>query len=282
MRIDLHTHSLASDGTETPADVVAAARAAGLDALALTDHDTTRGWAEATDAAVRLGVWLVPGIEISTRIDGISVHLLGYLIDPDALGLLNEIERARESRRGRAGRMVELLARDHPITVDDVRAQVADGATIGRPHIADALVANGVVPNRSAAFTHLLADDGPYHVPYYAPDPVEAVRLVREAGGVPVMAHPFAGRRGRVVDDEVIRRMASAGLAGLEADHRDHDEAERDHARRLATDLGLLVTGSSDYHGDGKPNRIGENLTAPEVLEQIEAQAAGPTRVVRG
>lgn len=282
MRIDLHTHSLASDGTEPPAAVVAAAAAAGLDVLALTDHDTTRGWAEAADAAVRLGVVLVPGIEISTKVNGISVHLLGYLIDPQAPGLLTEIERARESRRGRAARMVELLAKDVPITLDDVRAQVADDATIGRPHIADALVARGVVPDRSTAFAHLLADSGPYHVPHYAPDPVDAVRLVREAGGVPVMAHPFAGRRGRVVDDTVIRRMAAAGLAGLEVEHRDHDEAERAHGRELADELGLFTTGSSDYHGTGKPNRIGENLTDPSVLEQIEAQASGATTVVRG
>ncbi|YAL84031.1 PHP domain-containing protein [Dermacoccaceae bacterium W4C1] len=280
MRIDLHTHSVASDGTETPGQVVRSAVAAGLDVVALTDHDTTRGWPEAMTQARESGIGFVPGIEISCRIDGISVHLLGYLIDPEHRGLLAELEKARESRRTRAQRMVELIAADHPITWEQVQTQFGAEATIGRPHIADALIAAGVVPDRDTAFAHLLANDGPYHVGHYAPDPVTAVRLVRDAGGVPVMAHPFASKRGRIVGDEVIAAMAGAGLAGLEANHRDHEPADIAHARELAQELGLFVTGSSDYHGTGKRNRLGENLTEPVVLEQIVSLATSDTTMV--
>lgn len=281
--IDLHTHSTASDGTQPPADLVADAARAGLTTVALTDHDTTAGWGEAEDAAVRLGVHLVRGIEVSCSHRGISIHLLGYLVDPEHEGLVAELVHARESRVTRLERMVERLAADGiPVTMKDVRAQVTPGATVGRPHIADALVARGVVPSRDEAFTRYLHNSSRYYVSHYAPDPVRAVELVRAAGGVAVMAHPFAGRRGRVVDDAVIRRMAGAGMAGLEVDHRDHDEAEREHGRRLAAELDLLVTGSSDYHGTGKLNRLGENTTAPDVLAAIEAQATSGVEVVRG
>ncbi len=179
--------------------------------------------------------------------------------------------------------MVAAMAADGiPVSIDDVRAQLeTPDTTIGRPHLADALVARGVVPDRDAAFTDLLHNASRYYVSHYAPDPVTAVRLVRGAGGVPVMAHPFAGKRGRTVDDPVIEAMAKAGLFGLEADHRDHDEAQRAHAHALATDLGLAVTGSSDYHGTGKLNRLGERTTDPEVLARIEDQARGGIPVLR-
>jgi predicted metal-dependent phosphoesterase TrpH len=179
--------------------------------------------------------------------------------------------------------MVERMAADGiPVTMEDVRVLVTPGATLGRPHIADALVARGVVPSRDEAFARYLHNNSRYYVSHYAPDPVRAVELVRAAGGVAVMAHPFAGRRGRIVDDGVIRRMAGAGLAGLEVFHRDHDEAERGHGLRLAAELDLLVTGSSDYHGTGKLNQLGENTTAPDVLEAIEARATSGVEVVRG
>ena len=275
MRTDLHTHSTVSDGTQSPAEVVAAAREAGLDVLALTDHDSTGGWAEAADAARRLGVRLVPGMEVSCGIEGVSVHLLSYLHDPDDAGLAAEVDEARDSRHHRAERIVELLARDVDVSWGDVEEQVAEGATIGRPHIADALVARGIVRDREEAFAGLLSSRGPYYVRHYAPDPVHAVRLVVAAGGVPVMAHPLARRRGRVVDDAVIEQMADAGLAGLEVYHRDHDHAEREHLLALARRLDLLVTGSSDYHGAGKPNRLGENTTDDEVLAEIERRATG-------
>ena len=275
MRIDLHTHSHVSDGTQPPGDVVASAAQAGLDVVALTDHDTTAGWEEAAAAAIRHGIGLVRGIEISCARDGISVHLLGYLHDPADEDLLEELERSRSSRHTRAERIVRKLSADVPITYEEVLETAAPGATVGRPHIADALVAKGVVATRDDAFADYLYTGSPYHASHYAPDPVTAVRLVNAAGGVAVMAHPFAGRRGRLVDDEVIEAMAAAGLAGLEAHHRDHTPGDVTHAEEMARRLGLFVTGSSDYHGAGKVNVLGENTTAPAVLRQIEERASG-------
>ena len=282
MRIDLHTHSTASDGTDSPAGVVAAAAARGLDVVALTDHDTTTGWGEASAAAASSGIALVPGVEISCRHAGISIHLLSYLHDPTAPGLLAEMERSRDSREHRAERMVDRLAADFPrLTWESVREHRRPGATIGRPHLADAMVALGYFPTRDEVFAEVLHDGSPYHVAHYAPEVCDAVRLVREAGGVPVFAHPAASRRGPVVGVEVVEAMTEAGLAGLEVDHRDHDEATRAELRLLAGRLGLLVTGSSDYHGRGKPNLLGENLSEPAALERILEQGSG-TRVVGG
>ena len=280
MRIDLHAHSNVSDGTETPAGVMASAAQAGLDAVALTDHDSTDGWTEAAAAARELAVALVPGMEVSCRThEGISVHLLSYLHDPAHPGLLEEITKAKDARFTRAERMVSLLAEDYPLSWDDVIHHVAPGATLGRPHIADALVAAGVVADRSEAFDTILTSRSRYWVQHYAPDPAYAVELVREAGGVPVFAHPVASSRGRIVGDRTYREMIDAGLAGLEIDHRDNPEEGRVFLRRLAQRHGLLVTGSSDYHGAGKPNLLGENLTAPEVLARIEELGTGSSVV---
>jgi 3',5'-nucleoside bisphosphate phosphatase len=275
MRIDLHTHSLASDGTQSPAGVVAAAAEAELDVLALTDHDTTKGWNEAADAAALHGIALVRGIEISCQHEGVSIHLLGYLQDPESPGLLEELQRSRQGRWTRVQRMVKLLSRDLDLGWDDVLEHVDPGATLGRPHIADALVAKGIVASRDQAFADYLYTGSPYFAPHYAPDPVRAVRLLREAGGVAVMAHPFASRRGRVVDDSVIEAMAEAGMAGLEVNHRDHSGKEVRRGLDLAESLGLFVTGSSDYHGVGKSNLLGENTTDPDVLQRIEDLATG-------
>ena len=281
MRIDLHAHSNVSDGTQAPAEVIASAAGAGLDVVALTDHDSTDGWAEASAAARELAVALVPGMEISCRTrEGISVHLLSYLHDPTHPGLVEEITKSKDARFTRAERMVSLLAEDYPLSWDDVIHHVAPGATLGRPHIADALVAAGVVEDRSEAFESILTSHSRYWVQHYAPDPAYAVELVREAGGVPVFAHPVASSRGRIVGDRTYREMIDAGLAGLEIDHRDNPEEGRVFLRRLAERHGLLVTGSSDYHGAGKPNLLGENLTAPEVLARIEELGTG-TSVVR-
>ena len=282
MPIDLHTHSNASDGTLDPAEVVAEAAHHGLTTLALTDHDTTAGWDAAGRAALQHGVALVPGVEISTHQGGISIHLLAYLVDPADPELTVEMERARQSRDSRMERMVAKLAEGGiPITIEEVLEQATPGATLGRPHIADALVAAGHVSGRNEAFDELLHDRSPYYVRHYAPDVLRAVRLVRAAGGVPVMAHPFANRRGRTVNDEVIEQMAAAGLAGLEVFHRDHFGPERLHGQALADRLGLFVTGSSDFHGAGKENRLGENTTDPAVLAQIEEQATSGVTVVR-
>ena len=282
VRIDLHTHSSASDGTEPAEVVVAQAARAGLGVVALTDHDTYAGWPAAVAAATEHGVAVVRGIEVSCSHKGISVHLLGYLPDPKHHGLDREIARARESRVTRIELMVQRMAADGiPVTLEEVRAQAGEDTTMGRPHIADALVASGFVRDRAEAFTDVLRNGSRYYVSHYAPDPVRAVELVRAAGGVPVMAHPFANARGWTVGDEVIEEMAQAGLAGLEAAHRDHTPAERAHAEQLAARLGLFTTGSSDYHGAGKENRLGENTTDPGVLAHIEEQATSGIEVVR-
>lgn len=275
MRIDLHTHSNASDGTQPPAEVVSSAAEAGLDVVALTDHDTTAGWGEAAEAAAQEGIALVRGIEVSCNLAGISIHLLGYLQDPTAPGLLEELEHARESRETRAQTIVELLSQDFDLHWDDVLEQIEPGATVGRPHIADAMTKKRIVADRGEAFAKYLNEGSLYYVVHYAPEPVTAVRLVKEAGGVAVMAHPFAKIRGPVVDDSVIEEMAAAGMAGLEVHHRDHTARQVQHGLDLAASLGLFVTGSSDYHGEGKPNLLGENTTDPLALQQIEALASG-------
>ncbi|SEF04188.1 hypothetical protein SAMN04489740_3957 [Arthrobacter alpinus] len=276
MRIDLHAHSNISDGTQRPAELVAAAAKARLDVVALTDHDTTDGWAEARAAAKDHGVGLIPGMEISCKTSlGISVHLLCYLHDPANPALLEEITKAKVARLSRAERMVERLAEDYPLNWDDVSAHVAPGATVGRPHIADALVAAGIVGDRNEAFASILTSHSRYFVSHYAPDPVHAVELVRAAGGVPVFAHPLASARGRVVAPGIFHDMIDAGLLGLEVEHRDNPPEGRAWLRRLAQETGLFMTGSSDYHGAGKPNLLGENLTTPGALDRILAQGTG-------
>ncbi|MGR0159417.1 PHP domain-containing protein [Paenarthrobacter nitroguajacolicus] len=278
MRIDLHAHSNVSDGTETPAGVIISAVAAGLDAVALTDHDSTDGWESASAAAREHGIAFVPGMEISCRTEqGISVHLLSYLHDPAHVGLLEEITKSKDARLTRAEHMVTLLSEDYPLTWDDVIHHVAPGATVGRPHIADALVAAGVVADRTEAFTSILTSHSRYFVQHYAPNPAVAVELVRAAGGVPVFAHPVASSRGRIVGERTYQDMIDAGLLGLEVEHRDNPEEGRAFLRGLAAEHGLLMTGSSDYHGTGKPNLLGENTTTPEVLSRIEELATGST-----
>ena len=280
MRIDLHTHSSASDGTERPADLVRAAAAAGLDVVALTDHDTTRGWSEAEEA-LPSGLRLVRGAEISCAYDGISLHLLAYLFDPSHAELAAEMSMALDDRVPRAKAIVaKLAAAGYPVTWELVLDQLQDGATVGRPHIADTLVAAGVVADRNEAFTSLLHDDGPFFVGHYYVDALRAVQLVRAAGGVPVFAHPAAAMRGTTVDDDAIRAMAAAGLAGLEVDHRDNAPADRERLRALAGELGLLVTGASDYHGAGKDNRLGEHTTDPAVLEALLGQVTSAVALV--
>ncbi len=276
----MHTHSNVSDGTQAPAQLMDAARDARLDVVAITDHDSTGGWQEASVRARMLGLSLVPGMEISCRTSsGITVHLLSYLHDPEHPGLLEEIGKSRDARLSRAERMVDRLSEDYPLNWDDVSQHVAPGATVGRPHIADALVAAGVVADRSEAFASILTSRSKYWVSHYAPYPVLAVSLVRQAGGVPVFAHPMASARGRIVEPEVFEELIEAGLAGVEVDHRDNPEPGREFLRSLARRHDLIITGSSDYHGTGKPNRLGENLTSPEALARIEEQGTGSSVV---
>ncbi|QIP84796.1 PHP domain-containing protein [Streptomyces sp. Tu 2975] len=275
MRIDLHTHSTASDGTDTPAELVRNASAAGLDVVALTDHDTTRGHAEAA-AAVPAGVTLVTGAELSCRLDGIGLHMLAYLFDPEEPDLLRERELVRDDRVPRARAMVgKLRELGVPVEWEQV-ARIAGDGSVGRPHIAEALVELGVVPSVSDAFTpQWLADGGRAYVEKHELDPFTAIRLVKAAGGVTVFAHPLAVKRGRVVPEAAVAELAACGLDGIEVDHMDHDEATRARLRGLAQELGLLTTGSSDYHGSRKTCRLGEYTTDPEIYGEITRRATG-------
>jgi predicted metal-dependent phosphoesterase TrpH len=273
MRIDLHTHSSVSDGTESPADLLRTARNAGLDVVALTDHDTTAGWALA-EAARPSGLTVVPGMELSCRwFPGdqppISVHLLAYLFDPLHPGFAAERLRLRDERLERGERIVTALAADgYPVVWQQI-VERSGGGVVGRPHVARALVDAGVVESVDAAFATLLHHRSPYYVAKADTDVREGIALVRAAGGVPVFAHGLATKRGRVVGDDAIAAMAEAGLLGLEVDHPDHAPHERAHLRGVAAELGLIVTGSSDYHGANKQTPIGSCSTDPAHLEAL-------------
>ncbi|MGW0735060.1 PHP domain-containing protein [Streptomyces sp. NPDC002851] len=278
MRIDLHTHSTASDGTDSPTELVRKAAAAGLDVVALTDHDTTRGHVEARAALAELstGLTLVTGAELSCRLDGTPLHMLAYLFDPEEPELLRERELVRDDRvpraRGMVGKLQELGV---PITWERVAEIAADGS-VGRPHIAEAMVELGVVPSVSDAFTSdWIANDGRAYVEKHELNPFDAIRLIKAAGGVAVFAHPLAVKRGEVVPESAIAELAAAGLDGIEADHMDHDAATRARLHGLATDLGLLATGSSDYHGSRKTCVLGEFTTDPEIYGEITRRATG-------
>ncbi|RBY96477.1 phosphatase [Blastococcus sp. TF02-8] len=279
MRIDLHTHSSVSDGTESPAELLASAREAGLDVVALTDHDTTGGWA-AAEAARPSGLTVVPGMEMSCRWfpddePPISVHLLAYLFDPLHPAFAAERARLRDERLERAERIVRALAADgHPVDWDELVTHAA-GGVVGRPHIAGALVRGGVVGSVEEAFGTLLHHRSSYYVAKADTDVRQGIELVRAAGGVPVFAHGRATKRGRVVGDDAIAVMADAGLLGLEVDHPDHDDGERAHLRRLAGELDLIATGSSDYHGTNKATPIGACTTDPAQYERLVAAGTG-------
>lgn len=283
--IDLHTHSTKSDGKDTPTELVANAKANGISVLAITDHDTTAGWEEALMAARSHKIGLVPGIEVSTRqlISSdrrISVHMLAYLPDPNNQALFRELEKTRTSRISRAKKMVELLAEDYPITWELVQAELEPGATIGRPAIADAMVSAGIVPTRSDAFTSILHNRSKYYVSDHSLDTLEAISLIRQAGGVSVIAHPLidfpAGASIQDLPTEYFEELISAGLDGIEVYHRSVPDPAKKWLEELALKHNLIVTGSSDYHGlTGKDNRLGENQTSPEMLERIIDQASG-------
>jgi predicted metal-dependent phosphoesterase TrpH len=275
VRIDLHTHTRASDGTQTPEELVRAAQAAGLDVLGLTDHDASEGWTEAARTAQEVGVTLVRGVEISTKHQGRGAHLLAYLLDPTYPPLVEHLEKVLDGRNSRVPAMLERL-RDLGIEIDisDVR-RAADGtAATGRPHVADALVTLGVVPDRSTAFERYLKPGRPAYVNRYAPALVEMVRIVEEAGGVSVLAHPWGRHGPESMTEASITELAGVGLAGLEVDHQDHTPAERERLRAIAQRLDLVVTGSSDHHGEGKPDHeLGCHTTAPEQYERLLALA---------
>ena len=282
--IDLHAHSNQSDGKDSPSELVRKAKDAGVTTLAITDHDTTDGWEEAIQAARSERIGLVPGIEVSTRakvgLRSISVHILAYLPNPDHPGLASELAKTRTSRIGRAKEMVARLSADYPISWQDIEDQLKPGATVGRPALADALVAKGIVPTRSAAFESILHKASPYYVSDYSVDTELAIKLIREAGGVSVMAHPLfdfpAGKSELDLPTKHFEQMIAAGLNGFEVDHRSVPEFAKSWLRELALKHNLIVTGSSDYHGDGaKENQLGENTTDPLQFERILNQAWG-------
>ena len=272
---DLHTHSSISDGTTRPAEIAAAAAGIGLAGFALTDHDTIDGWDEAREAAAAHGLGFLPGIEVTTKHGHRSRHLLGYGIDPAAGELFTALARVREARLGRAREMVELLGADYALSWDDVVGE-SEAATIGRPHIADALVAAGYFADRSAAFAEILHPRSRYYVPTYALEMTDAIALVRAAGGLPVLAHPVAERQRTPTQPEAVREFASAGLAGIELEHPENRVDWLPPLREVAAELDLIVTGSSDFHGAGKPNRLGEFTTPVATVERIRAAVATP------
>lgn len=278
VRIDLHTHSTASDGTDTPGDLMRAAAAVGLDVVAITDHDTTSGWDEAV-TALPAGLRLVRGMEMSCvgmGEDGwpVPVHLLAYLFDPADAAFAAERERLRTERVSRVRAMADLMVADGlPIDPDAVLA--AAGPAAGRPHLARALVEAGVVPTVGAAFDDLLAPRGRYYVEKADTPLRQAVEMVAAAGGVTVVAHARARTRGRLLALDDIRDLAEHGLGGLEIDHPDHNPADRAVLRELARELDLIGTGSSDYHGADKPVGLGECLTDAEQFERLAEKASG-------
>ena len=282
VKIDLHTHSTRSDGLDTPSQLVTNAAKAGINVLALTDHDTVSGWDEARSKALELGLGFVPGIEVTSVSDieksgrtiRISVHLLAYLPDPNHEALALVLGDTVATREARARAIVDKLATQMPITWEMVLDHLDKGATIGRPAIADTLVTMKKVSDRSEAFDYYLATDGPFYVSHSAVSTVEAIELIGKAGGVSVIAHPLKGVGPDTSPEDLpldhFEQMIQKGLSGIEVYHRDVPEAARSWLLGLADKHELVVTGSSDYHGvAGKPNQLGENTTSQEMLDRI-------------
>jgi predicted metal-dependent phosphoesterase TrpH len=272
--IDLHTHSNYSDGTDSPAKLINKALAAGVTTIALTDHDSIAGISEA-QSALRSGISLVPGAEISCQTeDGISVHMLGLLFDLTNSELLATMEKTRENRHGRMQRIIERINEAGiEISMQDVLAELSDGATLGRPHLADALVKKGVVKSRDEAFAEMLHNKSKYYVAHYSPKPVDAIKLIKAAGGVAVIAHPMASHRGRTISFETFGDLINAGLDGIEVDHRDHSPDEKSALIKLANENNLVMTGASDYHGNGKLNQLAEYTTKADQWDLLRARA---------
>ncbi|MCW2538857.1 MAG: hypothetical protein JWN95_582 [Frankiales bacterium] len=280
--IDLHTHSNASDGSDSPRDLVLSAASAGVRVLAITDHDTTAGWAAAAETALSLEqpFTLVRGTEFScVYVDNaghrIGLHLLGYLFDPEAGALRTARAELRENRLGRGAAIVSnLVAAGHPITWAQVEA-IAAGGAVGRPHIGQALLESGVVSSVDEAFADLLADSSPYYVKKQDMPVENAIKLITQARGVPVIAHPWARSRGVVLTEDAIRELVEMGLLGIEVDHLDHTVADRERLAELATELDVIQTGSSDYHGNRKSVRLGAQTTSEPMYRRLIGAASG-------
>ncbi|MBH0116989.1 PHP domain-containing protein [Salinibacterium sp. NG253] len=281
MTIDLHTHSAVSDGRDTPAELMRLGAAAGLSVIGLTDHDTTAGWAEATVAAQQHGIQLLRGAELSTTdARGGTVHMLAYLFDPAAPELHAELAKAPQQREDRVRATIELLKPAFPVSFESITERAGEGAMLGKPHIAAELVSIGAVTTPRDAFTEILADGSKYLVPLERMSPLTAVDLVRKAGGVTVIAHPRDGGRGTGLSHDEIAELRDAGLFGLEVNHREHSDQARAELTAIAADLGLRMTGSSDYHSTVKPNQLGENTTTTEVLDELLVSAISGMGIV--
>ena len=272
--IDLHTHTTFSDGTDTPTQLINKALAAGITTIALTDHDSISGWQEAT-TALRPGICLVPGAEVSCQtLDGISVHILGLLFDSSNTELIDTLEKTRENRYGRMEKIIaKINEAGIEISMSEVLEQLSDGATLGRPHLADALIKKGVVASREEAFTQMLHNHSKYYVSHYSPTPEAVIKLIKDAGGVSVIAHPMASHRGRTISLDTFGSLIQAGLDGIEVDHRDHSAEEKTQLISLAKESKLVMTGASDYHGNGKLNLLGEYTTEPAQWQKLEERA---------
>uniref|UniRef100_UPI0040495DBE PHP domain-containing protein n=1 Tax=Candidatus Planktophila sp. TaxID=2175601 RepID=UPI0040495DBE len=279
--IDLHTHTTASDGTDSPFALVKKALATGVTTLGITDHDSTAGWAEAI-TAIQPQIQLVLGAEVSClTTDGISVHMLGLLFEGEDQQMQQMLSDSRDTRLPRMRKMVALLQADgFDISLEDVYQAAPDQATIGRPHLADALVAKKIVATRDEAFADLLHNESKYYVTHAAPTPADAIATIKRAGGVAVIAHPFASRRGQILTAETFQDLVAAGLDGIEVHNRDQNAAEQQVLTEIAGELHLVTTGASDYHGTGKLNAMAENTTHPAQWEALEARA-NARRVVK-
>jgi predicted metal-dependent phosphoesterase TrpH len=279
--IDLHAHTTCSDGTDSPLALINTALAQGIKVIGLTDHDSIAGWPEAI-STLRGDIELVLGAEISCLTEaGVSVHMLGLLFDGCNAEMLSMLEQTRDDRVPRMIKMIELLnSTGIHVSMGDVEEVMPRGATMGRPHLADALVKAGVVASRDEAFKELLHNESRFYVAHLAPTPEVAIAQIRAAGGVAVIAHPFASRRGETLRSDAFTSLVAVGLNGIEVDHRDQSEDERAMLREIARELDLVMTGSSDYHGIGKLNRLGECTTDPRQWEKLEA-LANQRRVVK-
>lgn len=277
MKIDLHTHTNRSDGLQSPTELVRSAKSAGIDVLAITDHDTLDGWQSLFTDSKNGDLTIVPGAEISCKTEsGMSVHILGYLFNPDDQQLTTMMSLTRDDRIPRIKKIIALLNEAGiEITFADVAKHSESALTVGRPHLADALVESGVATSRDQAFAKYLHNGSPFYVGHFAPSPEEAISAIASAGGVSVLAHGLAGSRGAIYGLSEIESLIEGGLSGLEVDHRDHDESARKNLRSLAHTYNIFATGSSDYHGAVGAQRLGMELTAPEVWEGILSSGSG-------
>ena len=269
---DLHTHSTYSDGVTTIEQNVAAAAALQLEGIAVTDHDTTAPFEVARAAADAAGMEVVLGTEFSAEEAGISVHVLGYWIDPGYAPLATELDRLRDERTDRARRIVGRFVDLGIATTFERVRELAGDAPIGRPHIAAAVVELGAAADLDEVFDRYLADGGPAYVEKHAVPPERAVELLVDAGGVAVLAHPglYGDRSGAEgLPVAVVERMVASGLAGIEAHHPDHTAEHRRQYETLAADLGLIVTAGSDHHGRGPQDRLGRATTPREQVEAL-------------